>query len=94
MIRITIVFILALLPSIMGFWLIESSKRRLQGRLGRIRASRRYDTLLVSDLTLVTEKPAYIGDISCRFNALSPHLRCAINPDGPCETCRYYDRKY
>ncbi|MEB3331057.1 MAG: DUF6464 family protein [Synechococcaceae cyanobacterium] len=28
-----------------------------------------------------------IGDPSCRFNARSPLLRCAVLPEGPCERC-------
>ena len=28
-----------------------------------------------------------IGDPACRFNALSPLLRCAVLPEGPCERC-------
>jgi hypothetical protein len=32
-----------------------------------------------------------IGDATCRFNANSELVRCAVNPDGPCETCRYYE---
>ena len=28
-----------------------------------------------------------IGDPDCRFNALSPFLRCAVWPEGPCERC-------
>ncbi|MFZ0408828.1 MAG: DUF6464 family protein [Cyanobium sp.] len=31
-----------------------------------------------------------IGDPSCRFNARSPLLRCAVMPDGPCECCSHY----
>lgn len=31
-----------------------------------------------------------IGDPSCRFNARSPLLRCAVLPDGPCERCAHY----
>jgi len=31
-----------------------------------------------------------IGDPSCRFNARSPLLRCAVLPDGPCERCSHY----
>ena len=38
------------------------------------------------------EFPAtYIGDPSCRYNALSPQLRCAVNPHGPCEGCKEYE---
>lgn len=31
-----------------------------------------------------------IGDITCKYNARSGYLRCAVNPSGPCEGCRYY----
>ncbi|NMG20610.1 hypothetical protein DP116_14545 [Brasilonema bromeliae SPC951] len=31
-----------------------------------------------------------VGDISCKFNARSGYLRCAVNPTGPCEGCRLY----
>lgn len=33
-----------------------------------------------------------IGDASCRFNARSEIIRCAVNPLGPCESCRYYEK--
>ena len=32
-----------------------------------------------------------IGDTHCRFNAKSEILRCAVNPGGPCEGCRFYE---
>ncbi|MFE4106710.1 DUF6464 family protein [Almyronema epifaneia] len=32
-----------------------------------------------------------IGDISCRYNAASELLRCAVNPDGPCQGCGDYE---
>jgi Family of unknown function (DUF6464) len=31
-----------------------------------------------------------VGDASCLYNAKSPLIRCATNPTGPCEGCRYY----
>jgi hypothetical protein len=31
-----------------------------------------------------------IGDPSCRFNARSPLLRCAVLPEGPCARCAHY----
>ena len=33
-----------------------------------------------------------IGDVSCRYNASSEIIRCAVNPDGPCKTCRFYEK--
>jgi hypothetical protein len=32
-----------------------------------------------------------VGDASCRFNAASELLRCAVNPEGPCDRCRFYE---
>ncbi|HEY9617673.1 MAG TPA: DUF6464 family protein [Microcoleaceae cyanobacterium] len=32
-----------------------------------------------------------VGDANCRFNARSELIRCAVNPDGPCGNCRYYE---
>lgn len=33
-----------------------------------------------------------LGDATCRYNALSEILRCAVNPEGPCAGCRFYER--
>lgn len=34
-----------------------------------------------------------IGDLSCRFNARSEILRCAVNPEGPCQGCQFYESR-
>ncbi len=34
-----------------------------------------------------------IGDITCQYNARSSYIRCAVNPDGPCQDCRFYDSR-
>lgn len=31
-----------------------------------------------------------IGDTTCLYNARSELLRCAINPNGPCDRCTHY----
>ena len=31
-----------------------------------------------------------IGDINCQYNARSALLRCAINPEGPCQGCVFF----
>ena len=31
-----------------------------------------------------------IGDLSCTYNARSPYIRCAVNPDGLCQDCHHY----
>ena len=32
-----------------------------------------------------------IGDATCRFNAHSELIRCAINPNGLCQNCQFYE---
>ncbi len=32
-----------------------------------------------------------LGDVTCRFNAHSELLRCAVNPLGPCNQCQFYE---
>ena len=32
-----------------------------------------------------------IGDLTCSYNARSPYIRCAVNPDGLCQDCRHYN---
>ncbi|MGJ3244584.1 MAG: DUF6464 family protein [Elainellaceae cyanobacterium] len=34
-----------------------------------------------------------IGDASCRYNADSEIIRCAVRPDGPCNGCQFYEPK-
>ncbi|CAN1209370.1 DUF6464 domain-containing protein [Tumidithrix helvetica PCC 7403] len=33
-----------------------------------------------------------VGDATCRFNARSEIMRCAVNPLGPCEGCRSWEK--
>ncbi|EFA74219.1 conserved hypothetical protein [Raphidiopsis brookii D9] len=30
-----------------------------------------------------------VGDASCKYNAHSEIIRCAIKPDGPCNSCGF-----
>ena len=32
-----------------------------------------------------------IGDLTCKFNARSSEVRCAVNPLGPCKGCLDYE---
>lgn len=53
-------------------------------------------SLYVQSAQIPTEKSFIegrwvIGNPACRFNARSEILRCAINPQGPCQNCRFYE---
>ncbi|MBD2459923.1 hypothetical protein H6G89_02590 [Oscillatoria sp. FACHB-1407] len=52
-------------------------------------------TLYVQPSQLPSEKRLVdgqwmIGDITCLYNARSELLRCAVNPEGPCDRCVHY----
>ncbi|CAC5344840.1 MULTISPECIES: DUF6464 family protein [Planktothrix] len=32
-----------------------------------------------------------LGNANCRFNAYSELIRCAVNPLGPCQECRFFE---
>ena len=32
-----------------------------------------------------------LGDANCQYNAHSELMRCAVNPQGPCHNCRFYE---
>ena len=34
-----------------------------------------------------------VGDATCRYSAQSEIIRCAVNPDGPCQNCSQYQRR-
>ncbi len=60
----------------------------------------RYQLQRISLQVQLTEKPLersliqgrwVVGDVSCRFNARSELLRCAVNPAGPCAACPLYE---
>jgi hypothetical protein len=34
-----------------------------------------------------------IGDATCKYNARSSLIRCAIQPIGPCEGCKYWESR-
>ncbi len=43
------------------------------------------------ETSLIDDGRWVIGDITCRFNARSEILRCAVNASGPCQGCRLYE---
>jgi hypothetical protein len=44
------------------------------------------------DLSMIGDlRKKIVGNPDCRFNARSPHLRCAINPCGPCDGCQEFE---
>ena len=49
------------------------------------------NSIKISDRYYLQGVGYLIGDISCKFNARSGYVRCAVNPSGPCQNCRHYE---
>ncbi|GAX37897.1 DUF6464 family protein [Nodularia sp. NIES-3585] len=97
MLKTLFVITIGLLPSLFSLWVIRKthSRTRLRMRQAATNLSRRP----IRDYIRPTEGDRYylegvgylIGDISCKFNARSGYMRCAVNPSGPCQDCRHFD---
>jgi hypothetical protein len=93
-IEIITIFILAIAPALLGLEILRRSKRRFQARIRQIRAESVPNRAVTGDFFEVPEERSFfIGETSCRYNARSPHLRCAIDPSGPCEGCLHYESR-
>ncbi|MHC5827216.1 MAG: DUF6464 family protein [Nostoc sp.] len=44
----------------------------------------------VNSVLFNSQHPRFIGDITCKNNARSAFLRCAIKPSGECQGCKDY----
>jgi hypothetical protein len=92
-----LVFVLGLTPPVLSLWMMQRAKERARARLREamqapvVRVLQRHQ--LPSDHYYLEGVGYLIGDITCRFNAQSSYIRCAVNPCGPCEQCHYYEPK-
>lgn len=95
MLETILVFVLGLTPPVLSIWVMQRAKERTQARLrtaSQTSVVRVLETNQLPTDRYYLEGVGYlIGDISCQFNARSAYIRCAVNPSGPCEACRYYE---
>lgn len=91
------ILLLGLTPCLVSLWTIRQSNARAQTRLNLVMesvAARGLATIrMAADHDYVEGLGYVIGDISCQFNARSPHLRCAVNPSGPCDQCAHHQSR-
>jgi hypothetical protein len=92
-----VVFVLGLTPPVLSIWVMHRAKEQAQIRLrNSIQASTarvlpRNPHPLPPDQYYLEGVGYLIGDITCRFNARSAYIRCAVNPSGPCDNCCHYE---
>lgn len=96
MLETVFILLLGIVPGLLSSYLITNwayrySRQRYEIAL-QASAQRISNPYLVAQDYHYVEGLGYmIGDLTCQFNARSPHLRCAINPSGPCKGCRHYE---
>lgn len=92
--KILCILAVGLMPPILSVWIMRRTEAQTRAKLRqamRVRTQRLYTTPLLLDRYYLEGVGYLIGDISCQLNARSGYLRCAVNPEGPCQGCRYYE---
>ena len=92
MLDIVIILLLGVVPPILSIWVLH-----------RAQANYRQPTAIASpivlslkalppvDMVCIEGYGYVIGKVSCKYNARSAYIRCAVNPSGPCQECRHYE---
>lgn len=98
-IKTLLVIIVGFLPSLFSLWLIRKTHLRMRTQLRQASMNfsggrgRQYIRPMEGDRYYLEGVGYLIGDISCKYNARSGYIRCAVNPCGPCQGCRYYEER-
>ncbi len=97
MLHTLIVVVIIILLLLTCSWLSYCQRLRTRGRRMTITESS-FDRRFYKRITKDPEEQyvegigIIIGDLSCSYNARSPYIRCAVNPDGLCQDCHHYNR--
>lgn len=96
MVIVALLLLVGLLPPALSLWASFRAERRIVERFDLAMESGHYPTVNPwrqrdPDEHYIDGIGLVIGDITCQLNARSPHIRCAVNPTGPCEGCRAYE---
>ncbi|MCS6791142.1 MAG: DUF6464 family protein [Oscillatoriaceae bacterium SKW80] len=97
MLEIIVIFLLGLMPPIISILTRRQTETRVRARLIRAMETATYPSIQRLPPSLNQYDPEEfslpIGAQTCRFNARSPFIRCAVNPLGPCQGCSHYQRR-
>lgn len=91
------IILIGFIPGLLASYLATTGIRRYTRRrryhqaFGEAPARQLLPSFPTPDYRYIEGLGYIIGDLSCQYNARSPHLRCAINPSGPCNGCSYYE---
>jgi hypothetical protein len=94
MLDIVIILLMGVAPPILSLWILHRAQvhyRQINSAEIPNPISVTLKALPPADMTCIDGFGYVIGKVSCKYNARSPYIRCAVNPSGPCQDCRYYD---
>jgi len=97
MLDIIIILLLGIAPPILSLWILHRAQAKyreivqVNSAAIAIPIALRLKALPPADMTCIDGFGYVIGKVSCKYNARSPYMRCAVNPSGPCQDCRHYD---
>jgi Family of unknown function (DUF6464) len=94
---VILIIVIGLAPSLVSLWVMRSAESQARNRIAAAMlavANRPLRSEPVAGDRNYVESLGYpIGDITCEYNARSNYIRCAVNPFGPCQDCRYYQAR-
>jgi hypothetical protein len=94
MLETLVIFVLGITPPLLSLFVMRKAEDRARTRLAAAREvpiqRMPLPPTIPSDRHYVEGVGEVTGDVTCRYNARSAYLRCALKPEGPCETCREY----
>lgn len=96
MVIVVFLIMIGLVPPAISVWASHRAERRIVERLDLVMDTGQYPVITPwrrrdPDEHYIDGIGLVIGDITCQLNARSPHIRCAVNPTGPCDDCRFYE---
>jgi Family of unknown function (DUF6464) len=98
MLEIIAILFVGLLPGLCSLVVVRKLRnhayRRFEAaRSPAIEVCRTHPCFQLLDYQYIEGVGYMVGDITCKYNAHSAYLRCAVNPSGPCEGCSQYESK-
>ncbi|WGS72587.1 DUF6464 family protein [Pseudanabaena galeata] len=94
MLDIVVILLVGVAPPILSLWILHRTQdhyRRINSAVNVTPVTLSLKALPPADMTCIDGFGYVIGKVSCKYNARSPYIRCAINPSGPCQDCRHYE---
>ena len=94
MLDIIIILLVGVAPPILSLWVLHRTQahyRQINSAAISTPICLKLKAPVPVEMTCIDGFGYVIGKVSCKYNARSPYIRCAVNPCGPCQDCRHYD---